>query len=1004
MPALIQRKLKLPPLSGAEIRRPRVEGLAEALIRDHRVLVVCATAGAGKTTAVVRAVAAEHRPVAWMNADRTDSRPGRLLAYLEAALARVLPAADGVARQALGTGLAHPEAAGLLAESTAGFPMTLVVDDLERLGDDAPEAWAVLEAIVKYAPDTLRVVLISRLDLPASVTASLGPGQTAALGDLDLAFTPAEAAEALAAIGSEAVDADIAVSATGGWITGVLFEAWRHEDHTGGVAGEADPLYGYLAAQIVDRLSPEDTDFLERTSILEEVTLRNAEALGITDAAERLTVLHGAHLPVSWLGDGLAIRCHARFREYLQARLERRPSAEVRALRLSRARLLTRLGLNEEAVDEYLLAGVPELAREVAELAIEAVIERLDLAVAERWLSALEGVDRAPDSRLVSAELMLAVSREDYRHGLDIADRLAAHGERDRLAEQSPRPAALMAWCYLHAGRIDDVRALLAVAAPDPMVESVRYALRPLADDTGLPGAPMPSASGSALDALLLRAAYHLGRLGELAALPPSRWVEAVVGPWRIGALRATGHTEQAMALYESARAAGVATVGLQAAVGPEVLIDAGADEAARAALAEGRAAAQQAGSLIFELFNGVAEAKLELRLGRDPVAAQAVIERLESELGARRFPHVREMLDTWSGLALLAQGRDAEALALLLRAVGGMRGGGRGLELPTAAVYLAEALWRSGDEERADLAADLALEAASGHGSNHMLLQALTDFPAVASRRIDAEPHADSAWHQVGRALLSRSGSEEAGVGPAVELADLGAAMIVIDGEEVSHRLGKSLELLALLAGRGSAGAGREEVLDVLFDGRADGSTRTYLRQAIHQLRQVLPDGAVVSAAGRLALAPELRLTTRSGRLQARLAEAARMRDEQRLEATIEALTLVDRGAYLEGIEAEWVRERRRLLAEIIAQARHAAAELAVDAGRLVVAQGLISDALRGDPYREATWRLRMRVANELGDYDGVLTAFNDCERALAGVGATASSSTRALLGSLRR
>ena len=53
-------------------------------------------------------------------------------------------------------------------------------------------------------------------------------------------------------------------------------------------------------------------------------------------------------------------------------------------------------------------------------------------------------------------------------------------------------------------------------------------------------------------------------------------------------------------------------------------------------------------------------------------------------------------------------------------------------LELPTAAVYLAEAEWRAGDEDAADRAADLALEAARRQGSNHVLLQALADFPAV--------------------------------------------------------------------------------------------------------------------------------------------------------------------------------------------------------------------------------------------------------------------------------
>ena len=37
------------------------------------------------------------------------------------------------------------------------------------------------------------------------------------------------------------VDPRSVVEATGGWVTGVLFEAWRSRDHVGGSGGEADP-------------------------------------------------------------------------------------------------------------------------------------------------------------------------------------------------------------------------------------------------------------------------------------------------------------------------------------------------------------------------------------------------------------------------------------------------------------------------------------------------------------------------------------------------------------------------------------------------------------------------------------------------------------------------------------------------------------------------------------------------------------------------------------------
>ena len=58
----------------------------------------------------------------------------------------------------------------------------------------------------------------------------------------------------------------------------------------------------------------------------------------------------------------------------------------------------------------------------------------------------------------------------------------------------------------------------------------------------------------------------------------------------------------------------------------------------------------------------------------------------------AAAFRWIGEVTDTWYGLALLREARDAEALDRLRRAVQGMVSGDRFLELPTAAVYLAEA------------------------------------------------------------------------------------------------------------------------------------------------------------------------------------------------------------------------------------------------------------------------------------------------------------------------
>ena len=252
--AVIQSKLAVPPLGERLAARPRVSGLVAELLERHPLVLVTATAGAGKTTAVVQAAALLDRPTAWLTLDDTDAAPGRLLTYLEAALARRAPAASDVATNALAARIPHAEAAGLLAEAAAGVPMLLVVDGLEQFaGHDA--ALAVIGAPLRYAPPTLGIALLSRSDVGVDLGDRGAVGSVATVGEAALAFTPEEAAEALERAGREGVDPARAVADTGGWVTGVLFEAWTVGRHVQGVGGEADPLHGYLAT--ADPVAPD---------------------------------------------------------------------------------------------------------------------------------------------------------------------------------------------------------------------------------------------------------------------------------------------------------------------------------------------------------------------------------------------------------------------------------------------------------------------------------------------------------------------------------------------------------------------------------------------------------------------------------------------------------------------------------------------------------------------------------------------------------------------------
>src|ERR1700758_1498387 len=389
-PRVIRRKIIVPDTPVGAVPRERLDGLLCQLVDAHRVVAVTATAGAGKSVAVAHASGRFNRPVAWLSVDATDAAPGRLVTYLEEALAQQLPSVRGIATGALAAGVPHAEAAGLLVDAAADAEVVFVLDDLERLHGSPPGE--VIGSVVRYGPPSMRLILISRRALGASVLSPALGAELARVGDADLAFTVEEAGIALQGLGRSGAEAPAAVEATGGWVIGVLFDAWRSADHVAGTGGGADGLGGYLGAHILDQLDANDREFLISTAVLQEVSVESAVALGIDDAAGRLASLQSAPIPAQWSRSSLAMRCHSRFREYLRCLLDQRGNAAVSELRAAYGRLLARRGFHEEAVEELLAAGALTDAYASAKRAILGVIGRLDFVVADRWIQALSPV------------------------------------------------------------------------------------------------------------------------------------------------------------------------------------------------------------------------------------------------------------------------------------------------------------------------------------------------------------------------------------------------------------------------------------------------------------------------------------------------------------------------------------------------------------------------------------------------------------------------------------
>ncbi len=252
------------------------------------------------------------------------------------------------------------------------------------------------------------------------------------------------------------------------------------------------------------------------------------------------------------------------------------------------------------------------------------------------------------------------------------------------------------------------------------------------------------------------------------------------------------------------------------------------------------------------------------------------------------------------------------------------MRIGDRRLELATASAYLAEAHWRWGGTRAARTPRPTGLwrsrprrgGAAPAAGSSHRRTGGGDPF---GGRLTDQ----DVTLARDHRAVVI-TGGHPVRPPPRMVLEEFGPPSVTVDGEVVPLTLTKSLELLCFLVGRPEQRATRQQILDAVFDGRNDASSRSYLRQALFRLRAVLPadlappqqDGAVYSlpASGGVVGTARSALDL--------FALAARQPDEERLSTLQDGIGCTTPGPYLMTLTNEWVTSRRVDIGERIANA----------------------------------------------------------------------------------
>lgn len=213
------------------------------------------------------------------------------------------------------------------------------------------------------------------------------------------------------------------------------------------------------------------------------------------------------------------------------------------------------------------------------------------------------------------------------------------------------------------------------------------------------------------------------------------------------------------------------------------------------------------------------------------------------------------------------------------------------------------------------------------------------------------------------------------------IDISLLGGFAVTVNGQPADLPTRKAAALLAVLAVRPGALVSRDRLLGLLWPDSPEMQARASLRQALSQLRRVLPDQALVTVGDQLRLDPG-----RAG------SDVARLDTLLRLDDPVQGLAATElyRGRFLADLPLlgepfeDWRRmEAERLHALLLARL-HAWLTRLAEAGENVAALSLGEALVALDPLAEGAHRTLMRIHQRRGTPALAERQYQRCAEAL--------------------
>jgi LuxR family transcriptional regulator, maltose regulon positive regulatory protein len=389
-------------------QRPRLFRALDAA-RRRRAVWITAPAGAGKTSVVITYVAARRLRYLWYNVDARDADVANLFHYLRMAAElavgkRKIRLPQFSAENQAGAGaFARSFFETLCAEIRA--PHVLVFDDYQEAKSNIWDE--VMREALHALAGAVTAIVISRTAPPASLARDVASGNISLLGWDDLRLSAREMTGLVSLYRPDLSSAEQRgvlsriFELANGWaaaLTMLLQNRRLTEIDATGAEEFSEQLFDYFAAEILDKTTPAQRDFLLRTSVVPTVTTALAAKLsGAADASRILDDFDRRSFLTQRLGASDAYRYHPLLRGFLVRRAQMElGGVTVRALHRRAAELLSESGQIDDAMDQFERAGeVVERARLLLRVA-PAYLAKGSSRTVEEWIRRLpiEWVER----------------------------------------------------------------------------------------------------------------------------------------------------------------------------------------------------------------------------------------------------------------------------------------------------------------------------------------------------------------------------------------------------------------------------------------------------------------------------------------------------------------------------------------------------------------------------------------------------------------------------------